>query len=475
MKEMYISEIAKELSEENLAIFCGAGFSMSSGFVSWKELMRPIAKEIQLDIEKETDMVAIAQYHVNVNSSNRHKLNQLLIDEFSRNAKLTENHAIIARLPVNEYWTTNYDKLIETALEKQGRIPDVKSTVEQLAYTKPKRDAVVYKMHGDIGSPDKAVLTKDDYESYHVKYRQFIIALAGSLVSRTFLFIGFSFKDPNLDYILGRIRVAYNSNQRRHFCFIKEINSSDYSNNEEYEYDKIKFELFVSDLSRFNIKAIRISDYPEITNTLNKIENLYKRKTIFISGAANDYGARKPNDAFLFIHNLSKTLIQEGYKIVSGFGLGVGSSVITGALEEIYLNPSQSSNDQLLLRPFPQDITGSIDKNTLWRRYREDLCLYSGIAIFLFGNKLESGHIVRSNGMASEFEIAFEKGLFLIPIGSTGFVAEEIWNEINSNLSKYAYTTTSLVSNFKMLNDKAKSDSELISIIISILKEVVNN
>lgn len=475
MKEMYIGEIAKELSEENLAIFCGAGFSMSSGFVSWKELMRPIAKEIQLDIEKETDMVAIAQYHVNVNSSNRHKLNQLLIDEFSRDARLTENHAIIARFPVHEYWTTNYDRLIEMALETQGRIPDVKSTVEQLAYTKPKRDAVVYKMHGDIGSPDKAVLTKDDYESYHIKYRQFIIALAGSLVSRTFLFIGFSFKDPNLDYILGRIRVAYNSNQRRHFCFIKEINKSDYSNNKEYEYDKIKFELFISDLGRFNIKAIRISDYSEITDTLKKVESLYKRKTVFISGAAYNYGNWKKDDAFLFIHNLSKTLIQQGYKIVSGFGLGVGSSVITGALEEIYLNPSRSSNDQLLLRPFPQDITGSIDKKTLWKKYREDLCLYSGIAIFLFGNKLESGNVVNSDGMISEFEIAFEKGLFLIPIGATGFVAEEIWNKINSDLDLYNYNSSSLISNFKLLNDRSKSDRELIETVISILKEVIGN
>lgn len=471
---MYISEIAKELSEENLALFCGAGFSMSSGFVSWKELMRPIAKEIQLDIEKETDMVAIAQYHVNANASNRHKLNQLLIDEFSKNAKLTENHAIIARFPVQEYWTTNYDKLIETALEKQGRIPDVKSTVEQLAYTKPKRDAVVYKMHGDIGSPDKAVLTKDDYESYHIKYRQFIIALAGSLVSRTFLFIGFSFKDPNLDYILGRIRVAYNSNQRRHFCFIKEINKDDYTDEKEYEYDRIKFELFVSDLGRFNIKAIRITDYSEITKTLKQVESLYKRKTIFISGAASDYGVRKKDDALIFIHNLSKTLVQKGYKIVSGFGLGVGSSVITGALEEIYLNPNQSSNDQLLLRPFPQDVTGSIDKNTLWKKYREDLCLYSGIAIFLFGNKLESGNIINSNGMVTEFEIAFEKGLFLIPIGSTGFIAEEIWNKINSNFDRYAYNTASLVSNFKMLNDKSKSDHEIIEVVMDILKEVIN-
>jgi SIR2-like domain len=53
-------------------------------------------------------------------------------------------------------------------------------------------------MHGDIDHPDEAVLTKDDYESYHVKMDQFITTLSGDLVSKTFIFIGFSFTDPNL-------------------------------------------------------------------------------------------------------------------------------------------------------------------------------------------------------------------------------------------------------------------------------------
>jgi hypothetical protein len=66
----------------------------------------------------------------------------------------------------------------------------------------------VYKMHGDIDRPDEAILTKDDYESYHVKMQPFLNALSGDLISKTFLFLGFSFTDPNLDYILSRGRIA---------------------------------------------------------------------------------------------------------------------------------------------------------------------------------------------------------------------------------------------------------------------------
>ncbi|HBD1417394.1 TPA: SIR2 family protein, partial [Escherichia coli] len=188
-KEIFIKHICKELQDENIAIFAGAGMSAGAGFVSWSELLRPIADELELDIDKEHDLVALAQYHCNANGNNRSQLNQRLIEEFSRDAVETETHRILARLPISTYWTTNYDKLIENSLIKAGKIPDVKYTKEQLAITKLKRDAIVYKMHGDIDHANDAVLTKDDYEKYYIKMEQFLSALKGDLISKTFIFI----------------------------------------------------------------------------------------------------------------------------------------------------------------------------------------------------------------------------------------------------------------------------------------------
>ena len=67
-------------------------------------------------------------------------------------------------------------------------MPDVKSTAESLATTLPRRDAVVYKMHGDVSQPDKAVVTKDDYESYEVSRHLFSTALQGVLFPKRFCF-----------------------------------------------------------------------------------------------------------------------------------------------------------------------------------------------------------------------------------------------------------------------------------------------
>jgi len=44
----------------------------------------------------------------------------------------------------------------------------------------------------------ETVLTRDDYEQYHLEQSRgpFVTALSGDLVEKTFLFLGFSFTDP---------------------------------------------------------------------------------------------------------------------------------------------------------------------------------------------------------------------------------------------------------------------------------------
>ena len=155
----------------------------------------------------------------------------------------------MASLPIKTYWTTNYDSLIEDALKAGGKTPDIKTTVANLATTVPRRDAVVYKMHGDVSQPDKAVVTKDDYESYESARHLFSMALQGDLVSKTFLFMGFSFNDPNLSYILSRIRILLGENRREHYCLLRRVQRRDFNKNAEFQYARAKQELQVKDLS----------------------------------------------------------------------------------------------------------------------------------------------------------------------------------------------------------------------------------
>lgn len=211
--DQFVETFVKELEEENVAVFAGAGLSVAAGYVDWRTLLQPIAKELELDIDQEHDLISIAQYHLN-EKQNRSGLNRALIDQLSPGHAPTENHRILARLPIRTFWTTNYDKLLEESLKTAGKIADVKYTIDHLKLTKRRRDAIVYKMHGDIDHPDIAVLTKDDYEQYQVTRGQYVTALSGDLVAKMFLFLGFSFTDPNLDYILSRVRISLHGSKR---------------------------------------------------------------------------------------------------------------------------------------------------------------------------------------------------------------------------------------------------------------------
>ena len=222
LREVLIKKFTQAIREGNAGIFAGAGLSRASGYVDWKNLLRPLAKNVKLDIEKEKDYLSVAQYCRN-ESGSRGSINQEILNAFNAEVGENENVEIIARLPISTYWTTNYDKLIEKELEKQNRKVDVKMDSDQLSTALANRDAVVYKMHGDVDHPAKAVLTKDDYVLYDNKRPLFRTILKGDLISKKLLFIGFSFEDPNLDYILGQIHALLDENVAEHYCFFRRV------------------------------------------------------------------------------------------------------------------------------------------------------------------------------------------------------------------------------------------------------------
>lgn len=462
----------RALNESNAAVFAGAGLSQPAGYVNWKELLREVAEDLSLDIDIEDDLISLAQYHVN-EFDGRSKLNQILVDEFTKDVTETENHKILSRLPIKTYWTTNYDKLIETNLEKNNKKVDAKIVPQNLSHNRSKADTIVYKMHGDSTMAHEAVLTKDDYEGYDLKRQLFSTALRGDLVTKTFLFIGFSFDDPNLSYILSRIRILLEENSRNHYCFMKEIDPNDYSSDAEFQYAKIKQELKIKDLKRYKIIVLLVNEYQDITNILNHIEKIIVSKNVFISGSATVFGDWKEPEVYKFSANLSKAIVQNDSNIVTGFGLGIGSSVISGALEELYKNKEKNIENRLKSKPFPQNVVGDMPIEELWTKYRKEMLTNVGISIFIFGNKKDKdGNIVDADGMIEEFEISTAHGAIPIPIGATGFTARTLWEEVNKNFDKYI-GIQSVKPLFEELSNEDNSEEDLIKVVIDIVNEVV--
>ena len=438
-QEVFIEKFTKDIQEGNAAIFAGAGTSVDAGFVNWKKLVAPFANEIDLDIEKETDLIGLTQYYINSKSGNRGSINQEIIRQFSSPDAETDVMNLLTRLPITTYWTTNYDKVIENGLKNNNRRGDIKRKTDDLAISIRDSDAIVYKMHGDVDSPKDAVISKDDYERYSDKNSLFVTALRGDLVSKTFLFVGFSFEDPNLESILGKVNILLGDNKREHYCIQKQVLEDEYEKQEEYDYAKIKQDLKIKDLQRYGIETVLVNAYSEIPELISKIEGEYLKNTIFISGSISDYNENWSKEKVnQFCYNLSRFLVSKNYKIISGFGLGVGSSVINGALDEIYKTKYRHVNEHLGLFPFPQSETGEKTLPQRWTENRKQMISEAGICIFIFGNKIDKGKVVSAPGMIEEFQIAKEKRKIIIPIASTGFAAKKFFDEMKES-SDYAY------------------------------------
>ncbi len=443
-KEELIRKYSKAIQEGNAAVFGGAGLSRPSGFVDWKGLLRPLASDIDLDVDKETDLLSVAQYYRNRKGSHT-PISQAIMDAFSRDVRINENVRILTRLPIFTYWTTNYDQLIEEGIKDANRNPDVKSEQDQLSVMKHDRDAVVYKMHGDVNRPATAVLTKSDYELYGNKRPLFRTALKGDLISKVFLFVGFSFEDPNLDYILSQIHSLLDEEVPEHFCFFRRVQKSDYYSDEEYGYEKAKQEMREENLRYYGIQTVFVDDYSEITVILREIEKAFKMKNVFISGSADEFSAPWDKDKAEYLAGkLAGELVRSDYRITSGFGTGIGSAVISGALDVIYSEKYRHLTEHLCLRPFPQNPTNPKLQAERWRKYREDILEETGVSIFIFGNKRDtiSGHIVDAGGCLQEFDIAKEKGNIIIPVGSTGYAAKTILESVKHDIANYSYLSS---------------------------------
>ena len=148
------------------------------------------------------------------------------------------------------------------------------------------------------------------------------------------------------------------------------------------------------------------------------------------------------------------------FRIVSGFGKGIGPSVINGTFDAISQNKLPLDR-YLLPRPFPRHIKNEADRELVYRAYREEMMDEAGIAIFIFGNKKQKGKIIDSKGVYREFEIARSKRLACVAVGATGSMSAKISREIaKANPDEFKSAEAKLL--LKTINKKTNDLSTLL-------------
>lgn len=450
-KERLVREFSRALEERRGALFLGAGMSRAEGYVNWQELIEPAAREIGLEITPGMNLITLAQYHVNAEGG-RDFINRLILDELAPQSRHrrrrkprapNKNHDLIAQLPIANIWTSNYDHLIEEALQRAGRTADVKRRDIDLALARPDCDAIVHKMHGDIDHPEEAVLIKDDYERYAVTHPNFVKRLHADLLSQTFLFLGFSFDDPNLNYFLANLRRTTESRSPRHYWVTRAPQKKDFAAKGKapdahasaaaaFKQAQREFELRVEDLKRYGIQTLAIAEYDEITDLLTTLRLRSRGRYVFVSGSAHDADVKIDDLA----GRIGQQLIEHGYHLLSAQGKQVGDLVIAHALSELYRDPSEQVHDRLTIRPFPRSLGSGVSKAQVETDWRVGLLARAGFAIFVRGSK-QGGRRrpIIADGVMEEYKIARDLNVYPIPIGATGFAAAQIWKEVKKDFT----------------------------------------
>ena len=135
-------------------------------------MLESVAKELKLDVKREHDLAGVAQYYLNHKGKKRTALAELVKKSFP-DREIPEAHRILARLPIRNIWTTNFDTLFERAWRENNKRLDVKTSYKQHAVPDAEADGILYKMHGCVSNPAEVVMTTDDFELYLKNYPGF--------------------------------------------------------------------------------------------------------------------------------------------------------------------------------------------------------------------------------------------------------------------------------------------------------------
>jgi hypothetical protein len=104
------------------------------------------------------------------------------------------------------FYTTNYDNFIERALRAQKRETQVTTSEMSINH---RRVVEVVKFHGDFNDPDNMVLSESQYLNRMRFETPMDFKLRSDILGRAVLFVGYSFRDPNVNYLFHLVKLLF--------------------------------------------------------------------------------------------------------------------------------------------------------------------------------------------------------------------------------------------------------------------------
>jgi Tfp pilus assembly protein PilF/cold shock CspA family protein len=249
------NELKKLIKEKKIVPFVGAGVSLSITkkeseermFLSWSELLNELANGlikygkteeaelIKLTLKvKKTDYLKIAD-DIKEFFPADNLYNKILDEIFDKNINEIDASSLdlaksIWEIDQKLVITTNYDRTLNWASSSPSDTKrwDIQSVSEQAEYmNNGLKNQTVWHLHGHIDNKKDMVLTSDSYnelydDSKNSKFKSSYNTLQYCLLSKTFLFIGYSLDDEFMVKLLTQVCDIFEKQSSTHFILLEE-------------------------------------------------------------------------------------------------------------------------------------------------------------------------------------------------------------------------------------------------------------
>jgi tetratricopeptide (TPR) repeat protein len=226
MKSIDKNEIDPEIKEairhNSLVCFIGSGLSKNIGLPNWIQMVQFFVSELsahnpgleaikQKAHERDADPMTILKLLSAEGYADRcRQLLVPLIDIDLSTANL-QNQKKVWKI-TEKIVTTNYDCALEHAMS-----PELKEDIEVKLPSDPFLShgldlndiLLLFKIHGSIKKPDTCLLFQEDYDPLYKHNHEFLKALKLLSSGATLVFIGYSVRDKEIQYILKNMHALF--------------------------------------------------------------------------------------------------------------------------------------------------------------------------------------------------------------------------------------------------------------------------
>ena len=295
-----ITEIASLASKHKIVPFLGAGASVKHLNIDWDQLTSEMAHE--LGIESKDNLYVAEQFEQLRGKEEFCSFlkQKLIIDKYEEDKDIIP--LIVISLGLGLIYTTNQDNVFELCAKKFGRKYSKIVTLADLATHTP-GDSLFIKYHGDFENAESIIFTRSSYDERIKDIDNFLnIRMRSDLLAKNFLFIGYSFRDPNIIKLFEELNAAFGNKLPSSFLIAYNYSTELEELNKKFGVkiiDPVKeFENKYSSEKAFDLFLSAFCKKTRMFKSAEEIDNLFRPSTPTASVVVTKYEIESVEEKF---------------------------------------------------------------------------------------------------------------------------------------------------------------------------------